>query len=106
MQDWHYSFQHSTCFCISTSCTLLSHLQDAACSGKRKTGAKKTALKFEYDGEDLTYLEQKLTQAEIDRVLGSDLLVRAVFHGQADVTGLLEVGSPTLLSSSPASSGS
>ncbi|KAL3150757.1 hypothetical protein ABBQ32_000532 [Trebouxia sp. C0010 RCD-2024] len=61
-------------------------------SGKRKTGAKKTALKFEYDGEDLTYLEQKLTQAEIDRVLGSDLLVRAVFHGQADVTGLLEAG--------------
>ena len=66
----------------------------AACSGKRKkTGPKKTALKFEYDGEDLTCLEQKLTQAEIDRVLGTDLLVRAVFHGQADVTALLEVSS-------------
>ena len=63
----------------------------AACSGKRKTGAKKTALRFEYDGEDLTCLEQKLTQAEIDRVLGTDLLVRAVFHGQSDVTALLEV---------------
>ena len=63
----------------------------AAFSGKRKTGAKKTALRFEYDGEDLTCLEQKLTQAEIDRVLGTDLLVRAVFHGQSDVTALLEV---------------
>lgn len=61
------------------------------CSGKRKTGPKKTALRFEYGGEDLTRLEQRLTQAEIDRVLGSDLLVRAVFHGQADVTALLEV---------------
>lgn len=61
------------------------------CSGKKKTGPKKTALKFEYSGEDLTCLEQRLTQAEIDRVMGSDLLVRAVFHGQADVTALLEV---------------
>ena len=34
-----------------------------------------------------------MTQAEIDRVLGTDLLVRAVFHGQSDVTALLEVHS-------------
>ena len=61
------------------------------CSGRRKGGPKRTALKFEFDGKDLTCLEQRLTQAEVDRVLGSDLLVRAVFHGQADVTALLEV---------------
>ncbi|KAL0053768.1 hypothetical protein WJX82_010500 [Trebouxia sp. C0006] len=61
-------------------------------SGKKKGGPKRTALKFEYDGEDLTCLEQRLTQAEIDRILGSDLLVRAIFHGQADVTALLEAG--------------
>ncbi|KAL0033719.1 hypothetical protein WJX77_002381 [Trebouxia sp. C0004] len=61
-------------------------------SGKRKGGPKRSALKFEYGGEDLTCLEQRLTQAEIDRVLGSDLLVRAVFHGQADATALLEAG--------------
>ena len=60
-------------------------------SGKRKRGAVKTALKFEYDGEDLTCLEQRLTQAAIDRVMGTDLLVRAAFHGQSDVTALLEV---------------
>ncbi|KAL0029555.1 hypothetical protein WJX79_003952 [Trebouxia sp. C0005] len=61
-------------------------------SGRRKGGPKRTALKFDFDGEDLTRLEQRLTQAEIDRVLGSDLLVRAAFHGQADVTALLEAG--------------
>ncbi len=61
------------------------------CSGRRKGGPKRTALKFEHGDEDLTCLEQRLTQAEIDRILGSDLLVRAVFHGQADVTALLEV---------------
>ena len=72
-----------------------SNCEPLKCSGKKKTGPKKTALKFEYDGEDLTCLEQRLTQAEIDRVLGSDLLVRAVFHGQADVTALLEVTHPS-----------
>ena len=36
-------------------------------------------------------MEQRLTQAAIDRVLGTDLLVRAAFHGQSDVTALLEV---------------
>lgn len=61
-------------------------------AGKKKTTAKKTALRFEYAGEDLTCLEQRLTQAEIDRVLGCDLLVRSVFHGQADITALLEAG--------------
>ena len=59
--------------------------------GKKKTSAKKTALRFEYGGKDMTCLEQRLTQAEIDRVLGCDLLVRSVFHGQADITALLEV---------------
>ncbi len=70
---------------------IVRHVDLVVCSGKRKGGPKRTALKFEYGGEDLTRLEQRLTQAEIDRVLGSDLLVRAVFHGQADVTALLEV---------------
>ena len=69
------------------------HVDLDECSGKKKGGPKRTALKFEYDGEDLTCLEQRLTQAEIDRILGSDLLVRAIFHGQADVTALLEVAS-------------
>ncbi|KAA6423047.1 MAG: hypothetical protein FRX49_07035 [Trebouxia sp. A1-2] len=68
------------------------HVDLVACSGRRKGGPKRTALKFDFDGEDLTRLEQRLTQAEIDRVLGSDLLVRAAFHGQADVTALLEAG--------------
>lgn len=77
-------------------CTV-RHVDLVACSGRRKGGPKRTALKFDFDGEDLTRLEQRLTQAEIDRVLGSDLLVRAAFHGQADVTALLEVASCPIL---------
>ena len=73
--------------CCIAKATATCHI----CSNKKKTGAKKTALKFEYAGQDLTCLEQRLTQGEIDRVLGSDLLVRAVFHGQSDITALLEV---------------
>lgn len=61
------------------------------CRGKQRRGAVKTALRFEHDEEDLTCLEQRLTQAAIDRVMGTDLLVRAAFHGQSDVTALLEV---------------
>ncbi len=72
---------------------IVKHVDLDECSGRKKGGPKRTALKFEYDGEDLTCLEQRLTQAEIDRILGSDLLVRAIFHGQADVTALLEVAS-------------
>ena len=64
---------------------------DMYCSGKRRRGPSKTALRFEYGGEDMTCLEQRLTQAAIDRVLASDLLVRAAFHGQSDMTALLEV---------------
>ena len=80
-----YSSNAQTILCI------VRHVDLVDCSGRKKGGPKRTALKFEYDGEDLTCLEQRLTQAEIDRILGSDLLVRAVFHGQADVTALLEV---------------
>ena len=48
-------------------------------------------------GEDLTGAEARLTQAEMDRVLGCQLLTRVVFHSQADIAGLLEVSKPGTL---------
>lgn len=38
--------------------------------------------------------EMRLTQAEIDRVLGAELLGKTVFYGQSEVNALLEVRSP------------
>ena len=54
-------------------------------------GRGKGKLTFELDTVDLTMAEIKLTQAEVDRHLAADMLMRAVFHGQADITVLLEV---------------
>ena len=54
-------------------------------------GRGKGKLTFQLDGADLTMAEIKLTQAEVDRHLAADMLMRAVFHGQADITALLEV---------------
>ena len=54
-------------------------------------GRGKGKLTFELDTVDLTMAEIKLTQAEVDRHLAADMLMRAVFHGQADITALLEV---------------
>ncbi len=48
-------------------------------------------LRFELDGEDLTGADSRLTQAQIERRLAVGLLARASFHGQADITSLLEV---------------
>eukprot|EP00891_Asterochloris_glomerata_P004273 jgi/Astpho2/4273/Aster-x0198 len=53
-------------------------------------GRGKGKLTFQLDGADLTMAEIKLTQAEVDRHLAADMLMRAVFHGQADITALLE----------------
>lgn len=50
-------------------------------------------LRFEVDGEDLTGADARLTQAAIERRLAVGLLARASFHGQADITALLEVPS-------------
>ncbi len=47
-------------------------------------------LRFELDGEDLTGADARLTQARIERELSVGLLSRAAFHGQADITSLLE----------------
>jgi hypothetical protein len=49
------------------------------------------ALRFELDGADLTGADARLTQALIERELSVGLLSRAAFHGQADITSLLEV---------------
>ena len=54
-------------------------------------GRGKGKLTFELDSADLTMAEIKLTQAEVDRHLATDMLMRAVFHGQADITALSEV---------------
>ena len=58
-------------------------------------GRGKGKLTFKLDDADLTMAEIKLTQAEVDRHLAADMLMRAVFHGQADITALLEVGDAT-----------
>ena len=50
-----------------------------------------SSLRFWVDGEDRTKLELRLTQAEIDQVLGSELLGKTVFYGQSEVNALLEV---------------
>ena len=52
------------------------------------------SLRFEVDGEDLTGADARLTQAAIERQLAVGLLARASFHGQADITALLEVPLP------------
>lgn len=53
-------------------------------------------LTFQMDGEDLTGADARLTQAAIERRLAVGLLARASFHGQADITSLLEVYLPFL----------
>ena len=47
-------------------------------------------LRFELGGEDRTGADARLTQALIEQELRVGLLSRAVFHGQADITSLLE----------------
>ena len=47
-------------------------------------------LTFELDGVDKTTQDVRLTQAEIDAVLGTALLGRAAFYGQSEITALLE----------------
>ena len=47
-------------------------------------------LRFELGGEDRTGADARLTQALIERELRVGLLSRAAFHGQADITSLLE----------------
>ena len=48
-------------------------------------------LRFELGGEDRTGADARLTQALIEAELRVGLLSRAAFHGQADITSLLEV---------------
>lgn len=52
------------------------------------------SLQFLVDGEDLTGADARLTQMAIERRLAVSLLSRAAFHGQADITSLLEVPAP------------
>ena len=48
------------------------------------------ALTFFLDGVDRTTQDVRLTQAEIEAVLGTSLLGRTVFYGQSEITALLE----------------
>jgi hypothetical protein len=52
------------------------------------------SLRFELDGQDRTGADARLTQRAIEQHLAVGLLSRAAFHGQADVTSLLEVSRP------------
>ena len=47
-------------------------------------------LRLELNGEDMTGADSRLTQALIEEKLSVNLLSRAAFHGQADITSLLE----------------
>ena len=67
-------------------CCLLGIETDGCCA-RRKALA---GLRFELDGKDLTGADARLTQAAIERELSVGLLSRAAFHGQADITSLLE----------------
>ena len=59
----------------------------------RKEGSP---LTFMLNGEDLTTLEQSMTQALIDQHLAAPLLPRTVFHLRGDSGNLLEVGSAAM----------
>ncbi len=61
------------------------------CVSKRRPGTATSKLSFQHNGQDLTCLDQRATQRQLDQKLKSDLLVSAAFHGQADITSLLEV---------------
>ncbi|KAK9914871.1 hypothetical protein WJX75_001641 [Coccomyxa subellipsoidea] len=69
---------------------------DGAVNGRSFTVERTTrrkalaGLTFQLDGEDLTGADARLTQAQIERRLAIGLLARASFHGQADITSLLE----------------
>lgn len=73
----------------------------ASCGCCRKKLAK---LTLEVAGEDLTKAEARLTQAAIEEHLAVNLLARVAFHGQTDITALLEVAhcvlNPTCLAGS------
>lgn len=58
-----------------------------ASSGKRGL----LSLRFEYDGNDMTKAESRMTQEDMDRLLGCQMLTRVVFHSQSEIAGLLEV---------------
>ena len=58
-------------------------------------------LRFELGGEDLTGADARLTQAAIESRLAVGLLARACFHGQADITALLEAGCRFSLETNP-----
>ncbi|KAK9831282.1 hypothetical protein WJX74_010231 [Apatococcus lobatus] len=64
---------------------------------ERATRRKKLAkLTLKIAGEDLTKAEARLTQAAIEEHLAVDLLARVAFHGQSDITALLEAGDSEL----------
>ena len=49
-----------------------------------------SGLLFELDGKDVTKQEMRLTQEAIDSTLGTQLLGRAAFYGQSEISSLLE----------------
>ncbi len=69
------------CFGNGTLCCVLQH----------RPGSVSSKLSFQHNGQNLTCSDQKATQRQLDQKLKSDLLVSAAFHGQADITSLLEV---------------
>ncbi|BDA43191.1 hypothetical protein COCOBI_04-2030 [Coccomyxa sp. Obi] len=81
---------------VNDDCKLARVRIDGAVNGRSFTVERSTrrkalaTLRFELDGEDLTGADARLTQATIERRLAVGLLARASFHGQADITALLE----------------
>jgi hypothetical protein len=67
---------------------------------QHRPGTASSKLSFQHNGQDLTCLDQRATQHQLDQKLKSDLLVSAAFHSQADITSLLEV-QPVELSLTP-----
>jgi len=76
---------------MTTVSTALSFMVLLPMRWRRKQLA---SLRFLVDGEDLTGADARLTQMAIERRLAVSLLSRAAFHGQADITSLLEVPAP------------
>lgn len=59
--------------------------------GRREARTAKPTLSREPSHPLCPPQENRLTQERIDAALGADLLGRAVFYGQSDITALLEV---------------
>lgn len=62
----------------------------------------RTNLVFQVDGKDITKADARLTQQEIDELLGTEVLCNAAFLGHVSVTALLEVNLMNVVMLTPA----